>query len=61
VVRVVCRSWNELEVSAVMELNLLRWETEIQMELGRSLLNLLKSLRDAVAEVQEAIMPHTVP
>jgi hypothetical protein len=61
VVRVVCRSWNELEVSAVMELNLLRWETEIQMELGRSLLNLLKSLRDAVAEVQEAIMSHTVP
>lgn len=35
----------------MMELNLLRWETDIQMELGKSIVNLLKSLRDAVAEV----------
>jgi len=63
--------WNELPISAVYELNLLRWETDLQLELGKSIMGLLKSLRDmAVQKVLETtvlaalvsavIIPYTI-
>jgi hypothetical protein len=43
--------WSSLPISSVYELTLLRWETGIQKELGNSIINLLKSLQQMVAEV----------
>lgn len=41
--------WSEIEESAAYELYLLRWEVELQIELGKSVLKLIESLRNALA------------
>jgi len=41
--------WNQTELSGAYELNLLRWETPMQMELGRCIQQMLKDLTEAVA------------
>lgn len=43
-------NWTEHELSAVYDLSVLRWETELQQELGKSIMSLLASLRDAAIE-----------
>lgn len=44
-------NWGELNFSSNYNMFLLRWETDLQVELGKSILSLLKSLRDAIAQV----------
>ena len=41
--------FTELDISHNYDLYILRWETELQIELGKSVLSLLSTLRDAVA------------
>jgi hypothetical protein len=41
--------WNQTELSGVYELNLLRWETPMQLELGKCIQQMLKDLTEAVA------------
>jgi len=38
--------WNSTDLSRVYELNLLRWEIDMQVELGNSLMTLLSSLKE---------------
>ena len=47
-------NWNELSFSSNYNMFLLRWETDLQVELGKSILGLLRSLRDAIAQVISA-------
>eukprot|EP01032_Pedospumella_encystans_P010592 gene10592-12368_t len=42
--------WRELSISPAYELNLLRWETQMQKDLGNSILNLLKGLGTSAAK-----------
>ena len=42
--------WRELHIADSYELYLLKWETKLQLELGSSILSLLRSLTDAVVE-----------
>jgi hypothetical protein len=43
--------WNQTALSGVYELNLLRWETPMQLELGKSIEQMLKDLTEAVTTV----------
>lgn len=54
---IVCRlksdfwHWNQLPLSGAYELTLLRWETDMQLQLGRSIEAMLRDLTEAVTTV----------
>jgi hypothetical protein len=45
------RHWREIALSLTHELTLLRWEEKLQRDLGKSILDLIKSLSTSAAEV----------
>lgn len=51
IVFLYCRHWRELSISPVYEITLLRWEKQLQKDLGKSILSLITSLSTSAAQV----------
>jgi len=50
----VFRHWRELSISPAYELTLLRWEIQMQKNLGRSILDLITGLTKSAAKVRSS-------
>jgi hypothetical protein len=56
-VHLVChRHWREISLSLTHELTLVRWEQQVQQDLGHSIVNLINSLYTTAAKVRANIL-----
>ena len=51
------RHWRELTVSPMYELTLLHWEKQLQKDLGKSILNIIKLFSGYAVGVSHALSP----
>lgn len=55
IARCYYRHWRELSISPAYELTLLRWEIQMQKNLGRSILDLITGLTKSAAKVRSCL------